>query len=263
MSKIFTKPFHPLPWESEPHDFTTVSGVHGLQLGPYAVETTQRYVWGTRYLMWDGRVFKYAKSISALKSYHLSGTEDDAPIGNVTSLGAALGSRSINVTMDGRSEDDLAGGYMYIFDTTIDNSVGRGIVGNDATSGTETIVHLDYPLAVEVTTSDGNTIFENPYMEIRSGDNYVTYMGVAASPVSASGNNFWLQTYGCCHVSGGETITKAASDNRDLVGGPGGCLWKLSSHDHWQRIGQQLTGSATMNEGPIIMLQLKIGRAHV
>lgn len=253
MSKIFTRPFRPLDWAATPHDFAG-----DYQLGPYQVEEAQRYVWGTRYLMWDGRVFKYSYSISALKSYHLSGTVEDAPIGYITSLATAIGERSINVTIGSRVEDDLAGGYMFIFDETIDNSVGRGIVGNDATSGETTMVHLDYPLAVAVTISDHNTLFENPYRAIQSSAAYVTFMGVAASPVSGAGYDFWLQTYGIYHSSGGETLNKGTDDDKDLVVGQNGGLFLISTHDHYQRIGYMITGAGTHTEGPLMMLQLSV-----
>lgn len=255
MSKIFTKPFRPLDWAASPHDFAGDN-----QLGPYQVEETQRYIYGTRYLMWDGRIFKYAASITALKPYHLSGTVDDAADAWSDALATPAGSRSMIITMSNRSEDDLAGGYLQIYDATIDNSVGRGIVGNDATVGTTTIVHLDYPLAVTVVaTSDDTEVFENPYKEIRSSDNYVTYMGVAASPVSATGYNFWLQSYGSCIISGGgAALVKDAINNKDVVADAGGCLHQVSTHENYQRIGYMITGAATNLAGPIIMLQLSI-----
>lgn len=82
MSNKFTLPFNPIEWPAAPHDF---SG--DLNLGIYAKETVQRYVYGTRYITWDGRVYKYmGVTTSGVTSYHACSNSLSAFTGWVTAL---------------------------------------------------------------------------------------------------------------------------------------------------------------------------------
>lgn len=58
MSKQFTLPFNPFNWPASPIDHAQAIP-DTPYMGIYTVETTQRYVYGTRYITWDGRVYKY------------------------------------------------------------------------------------------------------------------------------------------------------------------------------------------------------------
>lgn len=254
MSKSFTLPFNPLGWQASPHDFAGDN-----QLGPYQIEATKRYIPGTRYLMWDGRVFKYARATGTANiPYHLSGTIDAAADAWSTAVAATAGDRSIDVAMTGRSEDDLAGGYIEIYDSSIDNSVMRGIVGNDASGATNTTLYIDYPIAHTVTTSDSTEVFENPYIEVRNGEAYCAFLGLPASPVPTTLYYFWLQTYGPCIISGGgAALGKDSVNNKDVVADLNGALHEISTHENYQRIGYMINGTASPT-GPLIMLQLSI-----
>jgi len=252
MSKIFQYPFRPLDWAATPKDFAG-----DYQLGPYQVETTQRFIYGTRFLMWDGRVFKYGNAVSNLKSYHMCGSQEPAVL-NYTAppndTAGVIGSRTIEIVIADRSEDDLAGGFVYLYDSTINNSVLRGIVGNEKSGAANTQLYLDYPLQHALTTSDYVDVFENPYREMCPGDNYVVYHGVPATRPT-TGQKFWFQSWGPCHVSGGMTI-QVTADQKDVVIDSQGCLHMSSSHPYYQRAGYIMTGSSDAVAGPLIMLQL-------
>jgi len=251
MSKIFQYPWRPLDWAATPHDFAG-----DYQLGPYQVELTQRYIPGTRYLMWDGRVFKYARCLTALHSYRLCGTSDAAADAYSTALVTSVGSRQVNVTMGSRTEDDLAGGFIELYDSTDNQSVLRGIVGNETTSGTTTIVYIDYPLQAELTGSDHTEVFENPYIEMTAADNGKAFYGVAATHATAL-QYFWIQTWGPCMVGGGGTVVCSATE-KDVVADAAGSLHMQSAHENYQRVGFILTGGYTPLAGPMIMLQMSI-----
>ena len=127
MSKIFTKPFRPLDYQTTPHDYTG-----DYNLGIYAVETTKRYIPGTRKLTWDGRVFKYSYANGAVVPYHGCRASEAAALSyTVNPVAVAKGERYITATVASRTEDDLAGGYITLYHSTIDNTTQYGIVGNE------------------------------------------------------------------------------------------------------------------------------------
>lgn len=249
MSKLFTKPFRPLDWAASPHDF---SGDY--QLGPYAVETTQRYVFGTRYIMWDGRVYKYCHAVAAVYSYH-GARANEASIVSWTAnpLAGYAGDRHVTVTVSSRTEDDLAGGFFMMNDASgTDTCLFFGVVGNEATSGTTTKIYLDYPLPVASTTSDYHELFENPYRELTeatSGSYW--WVGVPAMTAAAT-YNFWCQTWGPAYISGGEDLD-GGSDQRTLRWGSNAGLFKDSTKTAGQLAGAILQGS-TATAGPVIYL---------
>jgi len=262
MSKIFTFPHQPIQWGGSPHDFTEQSagGAHNLALGIYTTELTQRYIYGTRYLMWDGRVFKYSKSLSAaVHGYRVSGAADNTIDGWSTAVATTVGNRWIDIAVTGRVADDCAGGYVQIYDSTATLSVMRGIVGNDKSGDTNTRMYLDHPIAHTVTVSDNTEVWASPYAAINGGDNYICYLGVAATPVAATLTNFWLQTWGICIVSGGGAALQVdATNNKDLVADSGGALHEISTHENYQRIGYMASGGNATGAGPLVMLTLSI-----
>ena len=260
MSKIFTKPFRPLDWAATPHDFTGDN-----QLGPHAIEKTQRYVYGTRFLMWNGQVFKYANAEAAVLSYHAAGrvalasacsTIGDNPVaGNI-------GDRHITWTTVGaaRAEDDLAGGLAFIYDKATGANIRRNIVGNDASVGTTTRLFLDYPLeiALETDTPDAFEIFENIYGDTTqtAAGSHTPWLGVPNRGCAAD-YKYWLQTWGPCVCSVGEVdaAVARAADERGLVWGGNGTLHNESDHaaGGWQQAGYHLTVGAS-SYGPLFML---------
>lgn len=250
MSKIFTKPFRPLDWVAEPHDF---SGDN--QLGIYAVETTKRYIPGTRYLQWDGRVFKYAYANGAVVPYHGCRASEAAELSyTVSPVTGQVGDRHMTFTdTSTRAEDDLAGGYAVLYHSTIDNTTQYGIVGNDASGATTTRIYLDSALPYAITGSFYQEIYENPYREVlETTDGYSAWVGVPM--MNASSQYLWIQTWGPCLISGGETIDTPTSDYRCIRWGSNAVLYTEATKANGQIAGYILNQGSSSIAGPLIML---------
>lgn len=203
MSKIFTKPHLPIYPGGEPHDFTKQNGDHGLALGIYTTEDVQRYVYGTRLIMWDGRVYKYCNALAEVKTYWGAVAWEDAPVGwtAVPTQGVLpVGSRKAVVTIAIRTIDDLAGAYLMTFDTSATQAYLHGIVGNSVTA-TRTTMYLDAPMPITTTTNDKHEVFLNPYAGTKWwGAGSCSVICVPAHG-SQAGYKYWGQTYGPAYIS--------------------------------------------------------------
>ena len=161
-TKTNMKPYNPINWPAVPHDFTGDN-----VLGMYTAETTQRYIPGTRFLRWDGSVFKYGRlkggSVLGMGIFNKSGVVNIG--GNATSNMVA-GSRTMSFLLGGDdgyggggvAEDELIGGYIFSSTTT------RLIMGNNAavvSTGT-VIVTVDAPYH-KAATLPWTEIMLNPY----------------------------------------------------------------------------------------------------
>lgn len=249
MSKIFTRSFRPLDWGATPHDF---SGDNIL--GVRAVETTQRYVFGTRYTTWDGRVFKYCHAVAAVYSYHgCHVNEGSVKSWTATPVAGYAGDRKAWYVGTGRSEDDLAGGFFMLNDNSAtDTTWFFGITGNEASGAANTLCYLDGAIPVALTTSDQTEVFENPYRELTEATSgSYAWIGVPAQTAAAT-YNFWCQTWGPAYISGGTTLSEV-SDTRKLVWGSNACLYNDSDKTGGQIAGYQFQGSGS-TAGPVCYL---------
>lgn len=259
MSKIFQYPFLPMTdGIGKPKD---LSGDQAdvPYLGVYAVETTKRFIPGTRFITWDGRVFKYGYSVSAVIPYHgCHAGEAGAESYTASPSTTAIGSLHVTTTLASRSEDDLAGGYFVLYHSTINNTTQYGIVGNDATSGSTTKLYLDSPLAYASTiTTFYHEVFENPYRECSHATNSATTYGgwLGVPMMNASSEYFWMQTWGPCLVSGGAAL----EDNhyKTYRWGQNNVIYQEgrseASTDYNQIAGWKLQGDGGA-AGPLIML---------
>ena len=187
----------PRDWALSTHEF-----------GVFApAETTQRFVYGTRYITWDGRVYKYmGLTTGGCVSYHGVANTLEAFTGWVATVAASIGDTDMLITDTGITEDQLAGGMIALYKGTIDNTEQRHIIGNDATSGTTTRIYLEAPLsAAMVAANDSVEVFENPYRLVSEASNeYAAWMGVPTK-TAATGYNIWGQTWGPVLVSPGNT----------------------------------------------------------
>ena len=208
----FDKPFNPINWPAVPHDFTGDNN-----LGIYTAETTQRYVYGTRYITWDGRVYKYmGLTTGGCVSYHGVAGTLSAQTEFVTALAGTAGDRAYTVTDTSTiAEDQLAGGMIELYKATIDNSTSVHIVGNDASNGTNVRLFLEFPLSSTMTSSDNVEVYENQYRLVSEATNQIApWLGIP-TVTAATGNNVWSQTWGPALVSpGNTTIDDAAADER-------------------------------------------------
>lgn len=237
-------------------------------LGVYTSESTQRYVYGTRYITWDGRVFKYAYTSGAVNSYNSVSASEDAALGWTTvAATASIGDTSVTCTLASRSEDDLAGGYIELYDNTtaIATSNLRGIVGNDASVSSTLVVYVDSPLHQAMTATDVTEIYENPYRLVTyaSSNAYHAHIGVPARN-AATDQNIWIQTWGPCLISpGNNTLDDPAYDERQVYFGANEALFEAASTatSESQHAGFILNADPTAAggiAGPLIMLQISI-----
>lgn len=215
MSRIFTFPFRPLDWAAVPHDFTGDNN-----LGIYTSETTQRYIYGTRYITWDGRVYKYmGLTTNGCTSYTgVCGTQE-AQTSWVAAVAATAGDRIFTITdATTIAEDQLAGGMVHIYDSTIANGVNHFFVGNDASNGTNVRCYLEFPLSHTVTTSDSIEMWENPYRLVNGGASQETHPWLGVPCVTAAtGFKVWVQTWGTTLLSPGNlTLDDAAANDRQV-----------------------------------------------
>lgn len=259
MSKIFTLPHRPIYDGGEPHDYTTVGGDHLLNLGLRTNETTQRYVYGTRHITWDGRVFKYGNAVVACYSYHgARATEAAALSWTANAVATGAGARSCTVPVGSREVDDLAGAYLMIQDASATDTTWLfGIIGNEKSVNTTTIVYLDGAIPVALVAGDAMEVFENPYRELSEVSNGTSaWMGVPAM-TAAAGYKFWLQTWGPAYISPGNlTLDDPAADERSVVWKSNAVLEEVVSGtnaDH-QYAGFILNAGGSGIAGPLIML---------
>jgi len=217
MSKQFTKPWLPLDYMSEPKDYTSDN-----QLGIYTDDAVQRFIYGTRFLSWDGRVFKYALTGSEVESYlGVRNSLDEALAYTAAPLGHPAGSRWVQVTLAGRVENDLAGGQLLVYNAVDgDTSWVRGIIGNTV-SATTVDLYLDFPIAQAVIiATDDMEVFENPYRAVAETDNaYCAWLGVPCVS-AATARNIWIQTWGPAIISPvNATLDDPAADERTVFWG--------------------------------------------
>lgn len=216
MTAHFTKPFNPIQWPAVPHDFTGDN-----VLGIYAKETTQRYVYGTRYITWDGRVYKYmGLTTGGSVSYHGVRNTLAAQTGWTTALVGTAGDRVYTVTdTTAIAEDQMAGGMVTLYKATIDNTTSVHIVGNDEGTGATVRVYLEFPLSADMTALDSVEMFGNPYRQVSEASNsYSAWMGIACV-TAATLYNIWAQTWGPALVSPGNTTLDDAAANERM------CFW--------------------------------------
>jgi hypothetical protein len=255
---------------------------------PYAVDTVQKYPLGT-IIRRGGRTFIYAKAggtvnteVGAYKSKKTN-TNAVAPTqataaaqaiaypGETLAAGAA-GSYYVTVTIDTvigvlatgvLSENELAGGYIVIGNGSAQHPQNRMIVSHPAlaTTGGSLTLKLDSPLATAVTASTTNIeLMENPFNGVKadnSGGDYVTFLGVS-TVVAASGEFFWLQTWGICWITSDSHTCDSAGDRTIAWKGNGSVV---SSNDVTMESGFQLAGvamddaSSGQSNAPFVMLQ--------
>ena len=262
MSNVFTLPHGPLGPDATPQDYTGDN-----VLGIYTTETTQRYIYGTRLITWDGRIYKYCNAVAQVYNYWGALAYENAAAGyTVLPAGAAAGDRQQTVTLGSRGLDDMAGGYIAIFDASETTTTYLfGIVGN-GTTATTTVVTLDHPLPMTTTTSDYCEIFENPYRETKAHAAGICPVVCVPAQSSAAGYKYWGQTYGPAYVSPTNATLDDPATNEHTVyfsyeGTVGGLVEGAVGSTEAQHAGFILNAdiaSAGSIAGPLIMLQISV-----
>jgi hypothetical protein len=263
-------PNNPLPWHASPHDFTGDNN-----LGPYAEETTQRYIPGTRFTTWDGRVFKYARSITAWdSSLGVFNNDVVVNIGVSGTQAVVAGDRIHNLTLDadsgyagaGVAENELVGAYITTGHGESNEQV-RCIMGNTlAAASAVTTLILDYPWDTTLTdTTAWTEIMLNPYNYTNtklggSSAGLLACVGVAPSNVGALAYS-WLQSYGPMYMTSSAGAGNAGNQ-RDCYVVEDGTVRdgsEITIENGYQRIGYIIdTSSGAGGCMPMVMLQISI-----
>ena len=252
---------------------------------PYAVDTVQKYPLGT-IIRRGGRTFVYSYAsgtcnpeVGAYKNKKTN-TNAVAPtqsttiydVDGVTTVGSA-GSYYVTVTIDTHigvlatgilSANELAGGYIVIGNGSAQHPQNRMIVSHPAlaTTGGALTLKLDSPLTAAVTAATTNIeLMECPYyclLADNAGGDYVTFMGVPTVE-AASGEFFWLQTWGPVWITSNGNTCNSARDRTIVFVGNGSVE---SSDDETLESGFQIAGVAldTSSDGssnaPFVLLQI-------
>lgn len=256
----------PLVNGASPRDFALSTNEFGVHLA----ETTQRFVLGTKYETWDSREYIYSKSSAAcISGQGAEFINTGYTAYTVFGVAAVVSASSVTVpaaTHAATAEDELAGGYITIFDGSTNNTQFRGIVGNEsAVENAAFVVYLDELLteAVEASTSACET-YKSPYDGLRTGtSNTRPKAGLPAVKITAADVFFWVQKSGPSWPApqGGKLGTSE--------GGYAGGLWSdvgnisdfntslgvtVANGRGSQYAGHPLAGDAD-NIGPLFMLQ--------
>lgn len=169
----------------------------------WEVKTTAQYTPGTRLMLEDGRVFRYAKMTNIVTKIN-QGVKFHGQLadGIATSLSQAqvTGDTTVTITAaNGVAKDELKGGYLVIHTTSIQF---RGILGNTvAAAGSDTIITLVSPLAAAVSTTY-TEIWANPYNNVRmmtsavGSDCYSSVAGLPFVVTTVANSYIWIQTWG-------------------------------------------------------------------
>lgn len=291
MSKIFTKPFRPLDWAASPHDFTGDN-----ILGLYSNETTQRFIPGTRSILWDGRVFKYSKAGAANIGSTDRGAKNDTSLvacketgtdqNYVTVPTVAIGLREVTVTFtvetlgDSTSgtyaaktgvvlEDELAGGYISFSTGSYPAIVTqtRGILGHTAVTATDTsmTVYLDAPIDSDLTTGESTAeILANPYSNLVTANNGLSSVMGMPNCAAVSTEYLWVQTWGPRKILPNGAALGLVTQQRQFVFDDQGALLQanlaatMTAADAYQHAGFMIEkiNGVAGQAAPFIMLQL-------
>ncbi len=266
-------PFNPINWPAVPQDYTGNNN-----LGYYTTETTQRYVWGTRGMTWDGKVFRYSRSKDTLYAGYGAVNGASVDISDMLDTNhtatIAVGDRTVlftvtsGATYDGGAiaEDELVGAQYVVGHGSAATTEQRTVIGNTgiAASTTGTImIEVDYPFALEHTTGF-NELPLNPYGYLLKPNNTIASVMGVPNITATTGQNLWIQTWGLCWcVPGGADATPG--DNVDermvyFVGDGSVNGGNIVTIENGLQIAGFITDSTENGTGcmPMVMLQISI-----
>lgn len=257
--------FRPIEYPAKPTDFAVL-------------QTTQAHVYGRRYLTWDGRIFRYCKSLGTLYAgYGAANIANNTVarlINSVTPAAYVAGQQQIKITIaategyagDGViAADELVGSPIVLGHGAAALTENRIIVGNSAgASGGGTIqLLLDEPLDLAHDAGVACEVPLNHYRYLSKGSlEYSAFVCVPRVAVT-TGYNFWGQTRGPCWcVPGGGDASPGdtANDRTAYFVGDGSVNfgYALTIENGYQRAGYALDGTQSgTGLMPMIFLQLE------
>ncbi len=273
MSENYQLPFNPIPWGAQPQDLSgDVPDVP--YMGLYTAETTQRYIYGTRKLTWDGRVFKYGNSTNIVAATNVGLKFEAETIVIYSALIATPPAGATFAYIDAGgdaavAEDELAGGYITFGPAAWNVVTTRCITGNSLSDANGyTYVYFErqpLPSATYVRAD----LHRNPYSQLKyrgaAGNAYGSVAGLPNTITAAINEKLWIQSWGPCWIAPQTPIGAAGlgSHNRQLTFRPDGAIDEHNYNEAYntkqQHAGFIMSYSPAGSDGPpLIMLQISI-----
>jgi hypothetical protein len=243
-------------------------------LGPYTLETTQRFGLSRQFIGPLGELYRYVKSGGVWRTGRGAKFLNAIPATGIdySALARAqsIGDKKVLMTNQGvvaQTLDGLAGGIIIISDEDDDTPTDgrlqrRRIVHNTAAGVSDTCeIELDFPLHRAVTTSTYAFCMPNPWNNIGyDGGNALSVAGVPAVYCSASGYYGFIQTNGLLWLAPQSTCGTTAHA-RQLVFRHDG---SIDTHDYsdsnagqQQHAGFIVDDNSLGNGSTIIMLEVE------
>ena len=265
-------PYNPIQWPATPHDETG-----DYQVGYYTAETTQRFVWGTRGITWDGKVFRYGRAKGTMYagygSVNAASIDVSDLINSSHTLTISPGDREVLVTVASGegydngaiAEDELVGAMFVVGHGSAATTETRTVMGNESVvaAGGTTMVEVDYPFALEHTTGFMELPL-NAYGYLAKKNNQVASVMGVPNIACTTGQNLWIQTWGLCWCvpGGADADIASTADNRECVFVGDGTVNGtniITVENGFQRAGF-VTDSSETGTGcmPMVMLQISI-----
>jgi len=241
----------------------------------YKQSATQLFRYGKRIMTWDGRVFRYAGSKTALLAgfgaanyFTVSLHVGFAVLPTAIAAGQDWADVTVAASMGygaaGFLEDELVGGYV-VFGHGTSKVQNRCVVKNQAMSdaGGTMRIWLDGPVETAQTVAvDGAELYPNPYKYLGKGSlEYNAFMGVPAINVTSTYNAF-MQTWGPCWVTpgGGDTSPGDTANDRVAIwvgDGSVNFVYNSTLENGYQVAGFCIDTTANGTSAlPLIMLQI-------
>jgi len=241
----------------------------------YKQSATQLFRCGKRIMTWDGRVFRYGGSKTALLAgfgaanyFTVSLHVGFAVVPTAIAAGQDWADVTVAASMGygtaGFLEDELVGGYV-VFGHGTEKVQNRCIVKNQAMSnvGGTMRIWLDGPIeTAQTVTVDGAELYPNPYKYLGKGNlEYNAFMGVPAINVTST---YWafMQTWGPCWVTPGGADTSPGDTANDRVAiwvgdGSVNFVYNSTLENGYQVAGFCIDTTANGTSAlPLIMLQI-------
>jgi len=231
----------------------------GSPQGIYAESSSQEYPLGMKKTFEDGRVFRYAKSSSAITAGFTVSTDSVQLIAadtDGTFTAASAGAKSITVsdsTLGSATVNLYAGAYFG----NITNKEQYRIKSNTAAVSNSVTFALYDGIVTAVTSSDDYIITPNPYGSVIKatvpGGSYDRIVGVAHFSIT-SGYYFWLQTAGSAFALSSAAI--ALGDEVENSTGTAGTIQTDDAGADTVGIGICTGASDSATMTPIMITQL-------
>lgn len=212
--------------------------------------STPRYAVGLGFLRSDGNAYRYVHAgadVNIAQAVATDSSESSVTLTNAFIAPATAGKPDFENINRGAinshyiqssatlSNNQMAGGYLCIFDDTA-NGTTRRIRGNTSWNGSTTDIELYEALTVAVDATSDAVLIGSPYANVEAATTSPDYRAVGVAQAGISANNYgWICTKGITTVNIGSNVTGGGVL---VLEGHAGCLETLDKSS---------TGTATIS----------------